>query len=221
MIGRIFRRLNYERVKLVNNVWWSLTKNIGFLRVFYETRDTESYVTLRCWFFQKILGFNRKAYWPVHFRSTINMYKNIYVGIGSAPGLSPGCYIQGIGKIYIGNFVGIGPNVGILSGTHQIFDLRKYKQDTVIIGDYCWIGMGSVILPGVELGEYTIVQAGSVVKDSFLEGYCVIGGNPAKLIKKFPEESKHLFEKYDYPYKYHGYIPQHKFEAYRSKNLWI
>jgi acetyltransferase-like isoleucine patch superfamily enzyme len=221
MIARIFRRLNWERAKLADKIWWSLTKNIRFLRVFYETRDTEAYVTLKNWFYQKVLGFNRKAYWPVHFRSTVNMHRNIYVGIGSAPGLAPGCYIQGIGKLYIGNYVGIGPNVGILSGTHQIFDVRKYKHEKVIIGDYSWIGMNSVILPGVELGEYTIVQAGSVVKDSFKEGYCVIGGNPAKLIKKFPEESKHLFERYEYEYKYHGYIPKHKFEAYRKKNLWI
>ena len=43
--------------------------------------------------------------------------------------------------------------------------------------------MNSVILPGVVLGEKTIVGAGSVVTKSFLEGYCVIAGNPAKKIK--------------------------------------
>ena len=53
----------------------------------------------------------------------------------------------------------------------------------IIIGQGCWIGMNSVILPGVVLGEKTIVGAGSVVTKSFLEGYCVIAGNPAKKIK--------------------------------------
>jgi acetyltransferase-like isoleucine patch superfamily enzyme len=143
----------------------------------------------------------------------------MYVGVGSAPGLSPGCYIQGVGKISIGNYVGIGPNVGLLSGSHQIFNLTKYKGGVIKIGDYCWIGMNSVILPDVELGQYTIVQANSYVKESFKEGYCVIGGNPAKVIKKFPEESYHLFEKYKYEFEYHGYIPKGKFESFRKNNL--
>lgn len=44
--------------------------------------------------------------------------------------------------------------------------------------------MNSVILPGVVLGEHTVVGAGSIVTKSFSEGYCVIAGNPAKIIKK-------------------------------------
>ena len=43
--------------------------------------------------------------------------------------------------------------------------------------------MNAVILPGVELGDHTVVGAGAVVTKSFSEGYCVIGGNPAKIIK--------------------------------------
>lgn len=53
-----------------------------------------------------------------------------------------------------------------------------------MIGDKCWIGMNSVILPGVVLGDNTIVGAGSVVTKSFENGHCVVAGNPAKLIKR-------------------------------------
>ena len=52
------------------------------------------------------------------------------------------------------------------------------------IGRHCWLGAQSVLLPQVVLGDYTIVGAGAVVTKSFEEGYCVIAGNPAKIIKK-------------------------------------
>lgn len=50
------------------------------------------------------------------------------------------------------------------------------------IGNDCFIGMNSIILPGVELGDNTIVGAGSVVTKSFKQGKVVIAGNPAKII---------------------------------------
>ena len=43
--------------------------------------------------------------------------------------------------------------------------------------------MNSVILPGVTLGEHTVVGAGSVVTKSFPDGHCVIAGNPAIIIR--------------------------------------
>jgi acetyltransferase-like isoleucine patch superfamily enzyme len=221
MLGKAWTVFHIQRQKLGDATWTFLIKNIWFLRIFYKTRRTEAFVTLQLWWFQKVLGFNRGAYWPMHFRSTVNQYRNVLVGKGSAPGLAPGCYIQGRGKVYIGDYVGIGPNVGILAGSHLIYDLRKHQNAWVKIGSYSWIGMNSVILPNVELGDFTIVQAGSVVKDSFKEGYCVIGGNPAKLIKKFPLESYHLFERYKNEYEYNGYIRSEKFEKWRKKNLWI
>ncbi|GAA4753274.1 acyltransferase [Flavisolibacter ginsenosidimutans] len=201
--------------------WQFLTKHVWFLRVFYETGKTEAYVTFKIWFFQKVLGFNRRVYWPVHYRSTVNLFENIVIGVGSAPGLSPGCYIQGRGRVIIGNYVGIGPNVGIISGGHQLFDFRVPTKGYIKIGNYSWIGMNSVILENVELGDFTIVQAGSVVKKSFKQGYCVIGGNPAVLIKEFPPESHHLFERYKNEYEYIGYMRAHKFAEYRKRYLWF
>lgn len=221
LVRKAYKKVILKRKAIGRGMWSSLIRNVWFLRVFYETKDTEAYVHFKDWFWQKVIGFNREAYWPVNRLSTINMPKNIYVGVGSAPGLAPGCYIQGIGKVYIGDYVGVGPNVGILSGSHQLFDLTKYKAGEVHIGDYSWVGMNSVILPDVELGPHTIVQAGSVVKSSFKDGYCVIGGNPAELIKQFPKASHHLFRKYRNEFEYHGYIPKNKFEAFRKERLWI
>ena len=44
--------------------------------------------------------------------------------------------------------------------------------------------MNSVLLPGVELGDHTVVGAGTIVTKGFPEGYCVLVGNPARKIKK-------------------------------------
>lgn len=184
------------------------------LRIFfpkiYETRCVSGSITLKNIFFQKILGINRQAYWPMHFTSVVQGAKNIYVGIGSTPGFGPGCYIQGIGRIYIGNYVLVAPNVGIISANHDIYDHSKHVKDTaVIIGDYSWIGMNSVILPNVVLGEFTIVAAGSVVTKSFQDGYCIIAGNPARIIKKLDKDK---CVRYKNKYEYYGFYRKEEFE---------
>jgi acetyltransferase-like isoleucine patch superfamily enzyme len=203
--------------KLLKVMIWYLIKIIPFTRPIYETRNTQTPVTFSLWFMQKIIGFNRKVYWPVHFSSIVTNYKNIYAGIETCPGYMPGCYIQGNEKIYLGDYTQISANVGIISANHDFYDNRKHKSTRIVkIGKYCWIGMNSVILPGVELGDFTIVAAGSIVTKSFPEGYCVIGGNPAKVLKTIPQsqciehKSKH---------EYYGYIPKNDFDKYKNKYL--
>lgn len=56
------------------------------------------------------------------------------------------------------------------------------KGDTVI-GDGVWIGMRAMIMPGVKIGEGAVVAANSVVTKD-VEPYCIVGGNPAVVIKK-------------------------------------
>ncbi len=170
------------------------------------------------WFFQKILGFNRDVYWPVHFTSKINQYKNIVIGVDTSPGYEPGCYIQGIGKVFIGDYTQIAQNVGIISSNHDVYDNSKHLNSEVRIGRYCWIGMNAIILPGVVLGDYTIVGAGSVVTKSFESGYKVIAGNPAKEIRQL--DRKQCVD-YAVDNEYIGFIKKSEFEDYRGKKLWI
>lgn len=97
----------------------------------------------------------------------------------------PGCYYQGIGTITIGKGCYIAPNVGLITANHTIGDLDKHDDaKPIFLGEKCWVGMNSVILPGVTLGDETIVGAGSVVTKSFPEGHCVIVGNPARKIRE-------------------------------------
>jgi len=76
--------------------------------------------------------------------------------------------------------------------------------------------MNAVILPGVVLGDFTIVGAGAIVTKSFPEGYCVIAGNPAKVIRQLDPTKCKRYKSYP---EYIGFIRRKNFEQYRKKNL--
>ena len=191
----------------------------SLLRSILETRDTQTPITFRLILMQKILGFNRSAYWPVHFTSTVVNWRNIYAGIDVSPGYSPGCYIQGIGKIFIGDYTQVAPNVGIISSNHNVYDSREHEwNEEVRIGRYGWIGMNAMILPGVVLGDFTVVGAGAVVTKPFPKGYCVLGGNPARVIRELAPEKCVMFRN---RIEYNGYIRHDKFELFRAQKLQV
>lgn len=159
---------------------------------------------------------NKSIYWPVSKYSYITHPNNIFVGIMSNPGSQNGCYIQGNGGVFIGDYVLFANNIGVISGNHSIFERQKHECKEVRIGDNSWIGMNSIILPGVILGPCTIVGAGSVVTKSFPEGYCIIAGNPAKVIKNIDKEKVVPEERYK---EYYGYIPKVNFKVFAQKNM--
>jgi len=170
-----------------------------FLRFFFSFLYSKEFLT-GYYFDQKRLGWywcfrsipsrlwgdNRKIKFPVHPRTILSNDKNIAFDVDNLNIFqTPGCYWQNHNaKIHIGKGSFVAPNVGFITTNHNLYDLKKHEDGKdVVIGKDCWIGMNSVILPGVILGDHTIVGAGSVVTKSFLEGNIVIAGNPAKIIK--------------------------------------
>lgn len=110
--------------------------------------------------------------------------KKIFIGSGS--GLGVNCSVHG--PLRIGDNVMMGPNVTILTHKHEIgrTDIPMCKQGSiikeVIIGNDVWIGMCSIIMPGVKIGNGVVIGAGSVVTKD-VPDYAVVGGVPAKIIK--------------------------------------
>lgn len=92
-------------------------------------------------------------------------------------------------KVVIGANCFIGPNVSIYTACHPLDADERNKilewAEPVVIGDNVWIGGSTTILPGVTIGNNVVIGAGSVVTKSF-PGDVVIGGNPAKVIKRIP-----------------------------------
>lgn len=125
----------------------------------------------------------------INIESGVFFGSGINIEIGSHSGIGRSCYIAGIGgggKLIIGDYVMIAPEVVILTLAHKFEDLKSvrgaYNSTTVKIGDYAWIGLRSIILPGVSIGEYAIVGAGSVVTKD-VPSYAVVGGVPARVLK--------------------------------------
>ena len=163
-----------------------------------------------------ILTSKKKIHWPVHKNSEVTHPLNIYVAINSNAATRPGCYLQGNGGIHIGNYVHFASNIGIISGNHDVYDQMQHVTKEVRIDDYCWIGMGAIILPGVHLGKRIIVGAGSVVTKSFPEGFCIIAGNPAKVIRKL-EPTKFVPQKFEA--EYYGFVSKNAFPKFAKRFL--
>ena len=89
--------------------------------------------------------------------------------------------------VVIGDDVFIGPNVSIYTACHPIeADKRSTRQEwaePVTIGNDVWIGGSATILPGVTIGDRVVIGAGAVVTKD-VPSDCVVGGNPAKIIKR-------------------------------------
>lgn len=140
----------------------------------------------RSFWLQKVLGFNRHVPWPVSpFISVLNPHNIIFDCDDINNFQTIGCYFRASEeKIIIGKGSYIAPGVGVITANHDLSCLKHSAPgQAVVIGENCWVGMNSVILPGVTLGPQTVVGAGSVVTKSFPEGKCIIAGVPAKLLR--------------------------------------
>ncbi len=174
--GHFFACLYYDK-KYLKGKWFSGKLN-GLCSKGWE------WVTLDG-FSRMVHKTNTTARFPVTSRMLIASGENIDFHPDDLNNFQTcGCYFQAIGKITIGHGTYIAPNVGLITANHDFTNLDNHlPPKSIVLGENCWIGMNSVILPGVELGNNTVVGAGSVVTKSFPDGRCVIAGNPAKIIK--------------------------------------
>ena len=132
----------------------------------------------------------------------VSIGDNVYVGhatilkgyhqnelvIGGNTWIGQGCFFHSAGGIEVGESVGVGPGVKILTSSHRDDDLDKpvlhhhLTFAPVRIGAGADIGMGAIVLPGVTIGEGAIIGAGSVVTHD-VERFCVVAGNPARVLR--------------------------------------
>ncbi|MCP4672673.1 MAG: acyltransferase [Desulfobacula sp.] len=132
---------------------------------------------------QKLLRINGSIPWPVHFTSRILFHKNIKIGNRSAPGMNAHSYVQARNGISIGSNFRMGPGVGLISANHKEDDYDIHLETSpIIIGDNVWIGMNSVVLPGIRIGSNVMIGANSLVTKN-IPSNVVAAGNPCQVIR--------------------------------------
>ncbi|MCD8074966.1 MAG: sugar O-acetyltransferase [Lachnospiraceae bacterium] len=104
--------------------------------------------------------------------------------IGKDVFINSGCHFQDQGGIEIGDGTMIGHNVVLATINHDLDPAqnRKNHYAPITIGDHVWIGSNATVLPGVRIGEWSVVAAGAVVTKD-IPPYTVAGGVPAKRIR--------------------------------------
>ncbi len=100
--------------------------------------------------------------------------------------------------IYIGDYTMLAPNVTIATAGHPILpELREcaiqYNMP-VHIGKNCWIGAGAIILPGVTVGDGTVIGAGSVVTKDIPKNVVAVG-NPCRVVREISEHDRQYYYK--------------------------
>ena len=107
-----------------------------------------------------------------------NLELGDYVAVG------PRAEIYNVAKITMGSNITISQDSYLCTASHDISKLKKpliFKP--IVIGDSAWVAARAMVLPGVTIGEGTVVAAGAVVTKD-VEDWTVVGGNPARFIKK-------------------------------------
>ena len=100
--------------------------------------------------------------------------------------------------IYVGDHTMFGPNVVVATAGHPIVpELRElaYQYNAPVhIGRNCWLGAGVIVLPGITIGDNSVIGAGSVVTKD-IPANVVAVGNPCRVLREINEQDKEYYFK--------------------------
>lgn len=98
--------------------------------------------------------------------------------------------------IYVGDCTMFAPNVTVATAGHPILPSLREKayqyNMPVRIGRNCWIGSGALIMPGVTIGDNSVIGAGSVVTKDIPENVVAVG-NPCRVLRKIGEKDREYY----------------------------
>ena len=177
----------------------------------------EDLVAEQLTFVEKLYDFNATR--PLEQEKRAKMLKDMFAEIGEDCYIEPPLHSNWGGKhvhfgksvyanfnltlvddthIYVGDYTMLGPNVILATAGHPILpELRPlaYQYNMPVhIGKNCWLGAGVVVLPGVTIGDNTVIGAGSVVTKD-IPANVVAVGNPCRVLREINEHDKEYYFK--------------------------
>lgn len=126
--------------------------------------------------------------------TSITVRERAILKMGEMASLNADCKIACQEKIIIGKNTIFGPNVMIYDHDH-VFDSAGVKRNdfikrSILIGDNCWIGAGTIILKGTTIGNNCIIGAGSVIKGVIPDGTLYIQKKQSEITRIGSDEAK-------------------------------
>lgn len=184
-------------------------------KIYYPSSDEIMREQLMC--LDKLYDFNATR--PAEQQKHSEMLKNMFAEIGENCYIEPPLHSNWGGRhvhfgknvyanfnltlvddthIYIGDYTMLGPNVIIATAGHPILpELREkaYQYNLPVhIGRNCWLGAGVVVLPGVTIGDNTVIGAGSIVTKD-IPANVVAVGNPCRVMRPINDRDKEYYYK--------------------------
>jgi maltose O-acetyltransferase len=147
----------------------------------------ESETAQRRQLLEQLLGSGGDASWiqPPFF---CDYGSNIY--LGQRVYFNFNCVVLDVCEVRIGEFTMFGPSVQLYTATHPLNAAQRRKAEfakPIQIGSDCWIGGGAIVLPGVKIGDKTVIGAGSVVTRDIPSGV-VAAGNPCRVLREISDD---------------------------------
>ncbi len=168
-------------------------------------------------FVEKLYDFNMTR--PLEQEKRSEMLKDMFAEIGDDCYIEPPLHSNWGGKhvhfgkgvyanfnltlvddthIYVGDYTMFGPNVVLATAGHPILpELRPlaYQYNMPIhIGRNCWLGAGVIVLPGITIGDNSVIGAGSVVTKDIPANVIAVG-NPCRVLREINERDKEFYFK--------------------------
>ena len=182
----------------------------------YDPMDNEIFEEqIKC--LDKLYEFNQTR--PIELEKRNKLLKEMFASIGDNCYIEPPFHANWGGKhvhfgkcvyanfnltlvddtyIYVGDNTMFGPNVVLATAGHPILpELREkgYQFNLPIhIGKNCWLGAGVIVMPGVSIGDNSVIGAGSIVTKD-IPSNVVAYGNPCKVIRPINDKDKEFYHK--------------------------
>lgn len=177
----------------------------------------EDLVAEQLTFVEKLYDFNMTR--PLEQEKRAEMLKDMFAEIGDDCYIEPPLHSNWGGKhvhfgkgvyanfnltlvddthIYVGDNTMFGPNVVLATAGHPILpELRLYAYQynmPIHIGKNCWLGAGVIVLPGVSVGDNSVIGAGSIVTKDIPANVIAVG-NPCKVLREINDRDKEYYFK--------------------------